>query len=183
MRKLLVTALIALMPAALRATVLVPIEFRELVNLAPIIAHGQVVDVHAEWSAGRLAVQTLVTLRVDEYLKGDLGSEITIRVPGGRLGRYRTIMVGAPVFQRGDELVLFLNAGAPVYPSIVGLSQGAFRVVTMPGSSARVVTPPAVMSVPGMDASPVVRGAASRRPVAIDQFRGLVRQALAEGGR
>lgn len=183
MRSLLAAALIVLLPVALRATVLVPIEFRELVNTAPVIAHGQIVDVQTAWSTGRLAVETFVTLHVDEYLKGDLGSDITVRVPGGRLGRYRTIMVGAPVFQSGEEVVLFLNNGAPFYPSIVGLSQGAFRVVTMPGTAARVVTPPAIMGIAGTDPQPVVRGDVARRPVAIDQFRSIVRQVLAEGVR
>ena len=183
MRSLLAAAVIVFLPVALRATVLVPIEFRELVNTAPIIAHGEIVNVQSAWSTGRLAVETFVTLHVTEYLKGDLGSEITVRVPGGRLGRYHTIMVGAPVFRPGEEVVLFLNTGAPFYPSIVGLSQGAFRVVTMPGSNARVVAPPAVMAVAGSDSQPVVRGDVARRPVAVDQFRILVRQVLAEGGR
>ncbi|HWK10321.1 MAG TPA: hypothetical protein VNR64_09740 [Vicinamibacterales bacterium] len=182
MRNLLVAAAIALAPAAAGATVLVPVEFRELVTLAPVIAHGQIVDARSDWSPGRRSVETFVTLRVDEYLKGDLGPEIVVRVPGGRVGRYRTIMVGAPVFERGDEVVLFLNTGSPSYPSIVGLSQGAFRVVTPPGTSMRVVAPPAVMSIPGADAQPVVRGDAARRPVAIEQFRSLVRQVL-EGVR
>lgn len=183
MRKLVVATMLALAPVAARATVLVPIEFRELVNAAPIIVHGDVIDIHSDWSSGRRAVETFVTLHVDEYLKGNLGSEITVRVPGGRLGRYRTIMVGAPVFARGDELVLFLNAGAPMYPSIVGLSQGAFRVVTVPGTATRMVAPPVVMSIPGADAQPVVRGDAARRPVGIEQFRSLVRQVISDGAR
>lgn len=183
MRSLFAAALAAAFPVALSATVLVPIEFRELVTTAPIIAHGRIVDVQTAWSSGRLAVETFVTLHVDDYLKGDLGSDITVRVPGGRLGRYRTIMVGAPVFYRGEEVVLFLSTGAPFYPSIVGLSQGAFRIVTMPGTTARVVAPPALMGVAGAEAQPVVRGDPTRRPVAIDQFRDIVRQVLAEGVR
>jgi hypothetical protein len=46
-----------------------------------------------------------------------------------------------------------------------------------------MVTPPAVMSVPGADAQPVVRGDSARRPVGIDQFRTVVRQIVAEGAR
>ena len=183
MRTFLAAAMIAIATVAISATVLVPVEFRELVNTAPVIVHGEVVDVHTDWSSGRRAVETFVTLHADEYLKGDLGPEITVRVPGGRLGRYRTITVGAPVFTRGEELVLFLNTGAPSYPSIVGLSQGAFRVVTAPGSATRMVAPPVVMSVPGADAQPVVRGDGARRPVAIEQFRSLVRQVIADGAR
>jgi hypothetical protein len=182
-RSLALAACLVLAPAAARATVLVPIDFRHLVAAAPIIVHGEVVDVRSDWSSGRRAVETFITLHVDEYLKGDLGPEITIRVPGGQLGRYRTIMVGAPVFERGDELVLFLNPGAPQYPSIVGLSQGAFRVVRMPGTSARVVTPPAVATVPRADGERVRRGDEMRRPVSIDQFRRLIRRVLASAGR
>ncbi|HTL45998.1 MAG TPA: hypothetical protein VL262_16795 [Vicinamibacterales bacterium] len=183
MRTLVFAAVLAIAPVAASATVLVPIEFRELVNAAPIIVHGQVMDVHSDWSTGRRAVETFLTLHVDEYFKGDLGSEITIRVPGGRLGRYRTIMVGAPVFAKGDEVVLFLKTGAPSYPTIVGLSEGAFRVVTMPRTSTRIVSPSAVMSIPGADAQPVVRGDVTRRPIGVDQFRALVRQVIAEGAK
>jgi hypothetical protein len=183
MRTLLVAAMLAIAPVAARATVLVPVAFRELVQTAPVIVHGDVVAIHSDWASGRRTVETFVTLHVDEYLKGNLGPEITVRVPGGRLGRYRTIMVGAPVFARGDEVVLFLNTAAPAYPSIVGLSQGAFRVVTMPGTPTRMVAPPAVMGMPGADAEPVVRGDTARRPVAIDQFRTLVRQVIAEAAK
>ena len=183
MRKLLAAAIIAIAPVAARATVLVPIDFRQLVTTAPVIVRGEVVGVHTDWSSGRRAVETFLTLRADEYLKGDLGSELTVRVPGGRLGRYRTIMVGAPVFSRGDDVVLFLNTGAPSYPTIVGLSQGAFRVVSVPGRATPMVAPPAVMGMPGEEAQPVVRGDTARRPIGIDQFRSLVRQVLADASK
>lgn len=162
------------------ATVLVPIEFRELVTSARVIVHGRVVDVHPEWVDGRRAVETLVTLDAAEYLKGDPLGQITFKVPGGELGRYRTVFVGAPEFARGDEVILFLKTNGSSMPFVIGLSQGVFRVVTDARSGRRVVTPPMVMARAGVDAEKVVRGDPSRREVPVETFRDTVRQVLAE---
>jgi hypothetical protein len=180
MRRPLIIALLLTVPAVLSATVLVPIEFRELVSLSSTIVHGRVVDVHTEWIDGRRSIETLVTIDADEYLKGGPGATLTVRTPGGQMGRYRTIFVGAPEFRQGDEVVLFLRSYNGRL-SIVGLSQGAFRV--MPDASGRrLVTSPVVMGKPGADSEPVVRGDAARRPMAIDAFRDLVRRVMAGGG-
>jgi hypothetical protein len=165
----------------LHATVLLPIEFRELVATTPVIVHGQVVDVRSEWVDGRRAVETFVTLEVADYLKGNLGDHVTFKVPGGQLGRYRTVFVGAPLFQAGDEVVLFLKTDGPSFPFIVGLSQGVFRVVADTQSGQRVVTPPAVLGTASVDSVRVVRGDPARKPVAIDVFRDAVRQASSQG--
>ncbi len=179
MRRLLVIALLLAAPAAAGATVLLPIEFRELVGVASTIVHGRVADVHAEWIDGRRSLETFVTIQADEYYKGDGGGTLTVRVPGGQMGRFRTIFVGAPEFRPGDEVVLFLRSynGRTL---IVGLSQGAFRVVP-DAAGRRMVTSPVVMGMPGADPQPVVRGDAARRPIAIDAFRDLVRRVIAAG--
>jgi hypothetical protein len=48
------------------------------------------------------------------------------------VGFRRTVMVGAPVFTRGDRVVLFLGGGGPSLPWIVGLNQGVYRVKAAP---------------------------------------------------
>jgi hypothetical protein len=182
MRRILLCALcfLSFLCAPAGATVLVPIEFRELVTTSLVIVHGTVVDVRSEWVDGRRAIETFVTIDASDYLKGNLGDRVTFKVPGGQLGRYRTIFVGAPTFESGDELVLFLKANGPSYPFIVGLSQGVYRVQTEQPSGLRVVTPPAVVAKPGVAAERVVRGDPSRRAVPIDGFRDLVRQMLSQ---
>jgi hypothetical protein len=180
MRRLSVCATIVFLSVAVHATVIIPIEFRELVNTAPVIVHGQVVDVRSEWVDGRRSVETFVTVAASEYLKGNLGERVTFRVPGGQLGRYRTIFVGAPAFQDGDEVILFLKSSAgTAYPYIIGLSQGAFRVVTDARSGRRVVTTPIVMGKGGDDPEPIVRGDVARKPQPIETFRDTVRQIMA----
>jgi hypothetical protein len=181
MRRLFIAAALLAAPVALGATVLVPIEFRELVTTTPVIVHGHVTDVRARFVDGRRSVETFVTVAADEYLKGNLGQHVTFRVPGGELGRYRTVFVGAPAFRVGEEVVLFLKTPSGAVPFVAGLNQGAYRVVEDGRSGRRMVTSPIVMARDGMAPEAVVRGAAARRPMAIEAFRDVVREVLAKG--
>ena len=181
MRRFVSVTAFVILSVALQATVLVPIEFRELVSTAPVIVHGRVVDVRSAFVDGRQSVETFVTVEASEYLKGQLGAHVTIRIPGGQLGRYRTVFVGAPEFRPGDELVLFLKTPRASLPHIIGLSQGAFRVHPDPRTGQRMVTTPIVMGKGTGDTEPVVRGDPTRRPVSIAAFRDVVRQVLAQG--
>jgi hypothetical protein len=181
MRRFLGCALFVCLSAALHATVIVPIEFRELVTTAPVIVHGQVVDVRSRWVDGRRALETFVTVAAGEYLKGNLGEHVTVRVPGGQIGRYRTVFVGAPEFRAGDEVVLFLKHAGPSHLYIIGLSQGAFRVVADARTGRRMVTTPVIMFKGGDQPEPIVRGDVTRKPLPIDAFRDAVRQVMAKG--
>lgn len=181
MRRLALLALLLIPAAALRATVIVPIEFRELVTTTPVIVHGRVTDVRSAFVDGRRSVETFVTVAADEYLKGDLGEHVTFKVPGGEIGRYRTIFVGAPGFNRGDEVVLFLRTSRAALPVIVGLNQGAYRVVADRTTGRRMVTAPIVMGPVNGEPERVVRGSAARRPLPIEAFREAVREVMSQG--
>jgi hypothetical protein len=74
--------------------------------------------------------------------------------------------------------VLFLRANR-----IIGLSQGAFRVVPDARSGRPTVVSPIVMSLTPDVREAVVRGDARRKPVALDAFRDVVRQVLAGAAR
>ena len=118
----LALVLLAALPAA--AAVLVPAGLAELSREAGAIVHGRVVGVEGVWTAGRRGIETVVTLPVTTALKGQPGGEVRLRVPGGELGRYRSVMVGAPVFREGDEVIVFLGGRAPALPNLLGLGQG-----------------------------------------------------------
>ena len=44
-------------------------------------------------------------LETEAYLKGSLGETVQFRVPGGSLGRFRNIVVGAPQFTIGQRVI------------------------------------------------------------------------------
>ena len=176
-------ALIALLLAApgLRATVLVPAEFREIVAGSQIIVYGRVADVRAEWSDDRRRIDTVVSVQAGSYLKGGPAGVVTFRVPGGQIGRYKNVMVGAPEFQPGDEAVLFLRADGPSMAYVFGLSQGVFRVRVDARTGRRLVVPPVLMAR-GESPETVKRGAPDRRPLPLDAFAATVRAAMAQTG-
>ena len=175
-----ITALIVVLCCApvLRATVLVPAEFREIVTGSQIIVYGRIGEVRPEWSADRRRIDTVVTVEAASYLKGGPGPTVTFRVPGGTIGRYKNVMVGAPEFQTGEEAVLFLNAQGPSVAHIFGLSQGLFRVRVDARTGRRLVIAP-VLLAGGDAARKVTRGDTARRPLPLETFAATVRAAMA----
>ena len=152
------------------AMVLVPAEFSEMVTASELVVHGRVVGIRPQLVGARRTIETVVTVAVLDALKGQPGETVYFRVPGGQIGRYRRVMVGAPEFASGDEVVLFLRGRAPAVPMPFGLSQGVYRVVR-DASGRSLVTPPIVSDVAGR----VVRGDPARRPVDLSVFAQNVR--------
>ncbi len=171
-------AAVLLVPApAIHAKVYVIAHLGELTTDARAVAYGRVVALEAQWLEERRSIETLVTLEVETYAKGDLGRTVTLRVPGGQMGPYRSVMLGAPTFVEGEEVVVFLAASGPAIPHLVGLAQGVFRVRTDVATGARLVTPE-IVRMPGtapLEPARVVRGDAGRRPAPLAAFLQEVR--------
>ena len=164
--------LVVVVPA--RATVLIGADLGELARDARAIARGRVVAVDAQWTSDRRTIETLVTLEVESYLKGALGQTVQFRVPGGRFGRFRSIVVGAPEFDIDDRVVVFLGARGPSVPYVVGFSQGVYRISRSSDGSTWLVSPPAPL--PSASGSvTIVRGDPSRRPLPLNDFEQRVR--------
>ena len=160
-----------LLSGKLGATVLLPAEFTQMVSESQLIVHARVIDVRGELVGNRRAIESLVTVAVLSPLKGVVGGDLVFRVPGGRVGRYRRIFVGAPVFKPGDEVVLFLKSRAPAIAMPFGLSQGVYRVSRTTGAPMVIPVPPtgAMAGIP--------RGDSIRKPVALEEFARQVRLA------
>jgi hypothetical protein len=178
-RQLGLTALVAvlplLMPAAAEATTIVASDFAEMVAGSPLIVHGTVVDVRSQAIAGRGSIESVVTVAVVTPIAGPAAARVAFRVPNGEVGRYRRITVGAPEFNAGDEVILFLRGQPPALPMPFGLNQGVYRV-TRSGGATRVT--PVVPAAAGR----VVRGDPARRPMTIEAFAQQVRAVLTNAG-
>lgn len=175
---LVVVWMLAVVPA--RATVVVPADLGELSRDARAIVRGRVAAVEGRWTDDRRTIETLVTLEVESTLKGSSGATIQFRVPGGDLGRYRSVVVGAPEFAVDQRVVVFLGATGPMIPYILGFNQGVYRLVRTQDTGAWIVTPPAML--PSAVPTPIVRGDQSRTPLPLADFESRVR-GLVGGGR
>jgi len=179
-RPLVLFALLFALSSRAHATVLVGTDLGQLAHEAVAIARGRVASVDARWTEGRRSIETIVTLDVESTLKGTLGPSVQFRVPGGDLGRLRSIVVGAPAFEVDERVVVFLGAQGPIVPYVLGLSQGVYRVVPTASRTGWLVTPPPLLPVAA--ATAVVRGDIARRPMPLSDFEQRVR-ALAGGAR
>lgn len=177
MRRFFLIAVLLVCARDLRATVLLPAEFREIVAGSQIIVYGRIAEVRPEWSEDRRRIDTVVTVEASSYLKGGPGPTVTFRIPGGQIGRYRNVMVGAPSFQAGEEAVLFLSAAGPSIAHVFGLNQGVFRVRVDARTGRRMVVPPVLMA-PGDATQAVTRGDRTRRQLGLDAFAATVRTAM-----
>jgi hypothetical protein len=174
MRTLVVCCILLAAGITARATVLIPADLGELSRDALAVARGRVAALDAQWTEDRGTIETIVTLEVESYLKGSLGSTLRFRVPGGELGRFRSIVVGAPELAINQRIVVFLGARGPSVPHVLGLSQGVFHVSRAADNSGWLVTSPVMMPATAGDVR-VVRGDPARRALALDQFEETVR--------
>ena len=180
-RRLVTALIVCAVPIALGATVLLPAEFREIVNGSDVIVYGRVSAIEPRWGDDRKHVDTLVTLQTGTYLKGSAGGALVFKVPGGTIGRYMNVTVGAPGFNVGDEAVFFLSTRGRDMPAIFGLNQGVFRVSIDAVTHRRLVTPPVLAR---RDAAETVqRGDAGRKPLPLETFGSQVQSVLAETAR
>jgi len=155
------------------ATVLVPATLDDLAREAGAIIRGRVVAVDAHVTQNRREIDTVVTLSAEASLKGSLGPTVQFVVPGGTVGRYRRVFVGAPEFAVGQRAIVFLGWRGPSYPYLIGFSQGVYRIHA-DDKGASLVTPPMLVS-PAAGTSAVVRGDPARRPVPLADFEQQVR--------
>ena len=161
--------------APLDALTLSPMTFEQLGGEATAIVFARVADVRGRWTADRRSIESVVSLDALRYLKGDLGSDIELRVPGGEAGGMRQMMPGAPALREGDLIVAFLGSRGPALPTLVGFTQGLFRVVVDAPSGSTLVTPPPLKA---STAGRIVRGASARRSLTVDAFAAEVRSVL-----
>jgi hypothetical protein len=165
--------------ATAHATVVVPADLKQLTTRANAIVRGRVVTVQSQWTGDGRRVETIVTLEASGYIKGDLGPRVIFRVPGGKMGTLRSVVVGAPVVREGDEIIVFLGATGPAIPRIVGFNQGIFRVAIDAASGRRVVAKPVLAGEPASK-TPFRAGDVTVKTVPLSEFEGQVRSLVAQ---
>ena len=104
----------------------------EMGRSAEIIADVTVQNAQPYWAApaGVKAIRTRVTFTVNQAIKGNPGSSLTLEFLGGQVGNQVLKVPGVPQFVNGERYILFSASPdrALVCP-VLGLDQGALRVI------------------------------------------------------
>jgi hypothetical protein len=132
LKALLGASVLAITAADIEATTVRRVANEELAREADLIVIGRAVESKPVWVDRTLA--TLVTVRVDETLKGPADAQVTVALPGGiDASRKFPVAVsypGAPTMSPDEDVVLFLVAGENVGSyAVAGFSQGKFSIV------------------------------------------------------
>lgn len=131
-------ALVVSIATSAHATTLVRMNLAQLVRASREIVRAKCVANTTGWDAGE--IWTFVTFEVQESWRGSASGEIKVRVLGGRTAQFTSWISGAPRFQPGEEVVLFLEPTDRGDYSVVSWQQGTFRIHRPVGSGEGIIT-------------------------------------------
>jgi hypothetical protein len=106
---------------------MIKLSMGQLATHADTIVFGTVSGQTSAWNPQHTAIYTDVVVAVDEAIKGAPGQKVTFRVAGGIVGEIGMRTSNDPVFQDGEQVIVFLSTAA-VPATVVGRLQGKFSV-------------------------------------------------------
>ena len=182
LRSLLFLSLILLALPAADATTVIPPTFDELVTKAETIFEGTVTGMRSEWTGEgtNRHIVTYVTFKIQDAIKGAVGSEYTIRMFGGTVNGQTMEVSDAPKFKVGDRDILFVEHNGSQFIPLVGIMHGRFHVQSDAGANEKITkdSGAAMANVAklGQDEVAAANGPAMSKA----DFKAAVRQKLAE---
>ena len=183
LRFLICFCLVALCLSSLRATTVIPPTFDELVNDADTIFEGTVTGTRSEWTGegADRHIETYVTFKVEDAIKGSLGGEYTIRMLGGTVDGHTMEVTDAPRFKVDDRDILFVTNNGTQFIPLVGIMHGRFHVQPDENGGVEKVAKDngatvADLAKLGRDEPGAVNGKAMSKA----EFKAAIRQKIAE---
>jgi hypothetical protein len=125
------------------ATTIIPISDEDLALSSAAIVEGRCIRLDPVYDVEAGVVYTDVTFRVTRVLKGNLEpGRITLRQLGGVDGDHATVIWGAPYWQEGWDMLLYLNPDPTGTMRVAHLSLGYFRILNNAATAKRYVARP-----------------------------------------
>jgi len=112
----------------------------DLTKESTAVFYGKCSKIRSEWNETRDIILTQVTVVPEEYVKGNLGSEAVITVPGGRVGDIIYEVSEMPIFTEGEEVVAFIWTNSAGKNLVTGGFQGKMKIEKDKSTGKRMVT-------------------------------------------
>jgi hypothetical protein len=157
MRRLFIIGLLAAL-GTLPGSTLRQLSLDDMIRQSTMIVHGTVQPASIAYHGS--IIFSHYTVQVSETYKSpaagqSLANNIDFGVPGGSLNGATQRVAGAPSLSVGQDYVLFLWTSKSGLTQVMGLSQGLFSVITLPGAAPMVVRAAAAASVLNSAGQPV----------------------------
>lgn len=119
-----------LLPLSLRATVVSPPQFDDLVGQADYVVRAKVTAVTSEWQTDgdNTHIITKVTLAVSDVIKGTPPQPLVLQMLGGTVDGVTMRVEGAPRFNVGEENIFFIHGNGTQFTPLVALMYGSYPV-------------------------------------------------------
>lgn len=113
-----------------QATSIRQLSFDQVAEQAQLVFEGEVVAVEARWNADQSHIQTVVTFRVAEVLKGTHSQKsLTLSFVGGTVANTTEKFDGLIYPEFGEHGIYFVeNISQPQLNPLVGWSQGHYKI-------------------------------------------------------
>jgi hypothetical protein len=178
--QILVVVFLAMLltPLAAHATTLARLSLTQLAASADAVARVRFASAESRWENG--SIWTVTTFDVVESMKGGLSPQVSVRVPGGRVGHLTATVDGTPKFNSGDDVVMFLERSPAGSFSVAGWVEGTFRIAVDPRTHRENVTQDS-SSFAVFDAETRTFQTDGIRRMPMEQFHARVVAAIAAG--
>jgi hypothetical protein len=154
------------------ASTFIAMDTAELAQRAGAVVEGSILRVDSFWNEDGTVIVSEAQIEVRDVLSGEASSVVVVRTFGGEVGGYRVEAHGFPKFERGQDVLLFLEPEQDGHHRVAGYQLGHYLLRT---SAAGLR-----MALPTLDPGVTLLrpdGRAGQRPVALplDQLRDQIR--------
>ena len=101
---------------------------QDLTNASTAVFYGKCSKKSCDWDKNHRIIYTYVTVTPEAYIKGNLGAEAVIAVPGGQVGDIIYEVSDMPEFTVGEETVAFVWTNPAGKNLITGGYQGKMKI-------------------------------------------------------
>jgi len=113
---------------------------QDLTKESSAVFYGKCSKIRSEWNQNKSIIYTYVTVVTEEYIKGNLGKEAVITVPGGKVGDIVYEVSDMPIFIEGEDVMAFVRTNATGKNLLTGGFQGKLKIETDKTTGKRMVS-------------------------------------------
>lgn len=131
----IITGCCALFSISATATTLMGMDIDDIAERAELVFEGEVIDRQAQLDSNSGIINTFVTFRVIDLIKGDLsGNNLELKFAGGELNGEIVEVSGSTLPKFGETGIYFVeSASRDMLNPLLGWSQGHFLIKTEGG--------------------------------------------------
>ncbi len=115
---------------------------KDMTDVSTAVLYGKCKSKRCDWNENKSTIYTYITIVPEEYIKGNLGTEVVVAVPGGRVDKMLYEVSETPFFTEGEDVMAFIWTSPKGKHLITGGSQGKIKIEKDAKTGKRFVNDP-----------------------------------------